>query len=104
MTSQSQSTSNPYRIYVITWITLLIVTVAMLAAEAFHLHRWFLIGFLLIFMMVKAVMIGGNFMHLRFEKPNLSVMVAVGILITSLILFTFISQESAHVLSRTVVR
>jgi cytochrome c oxidase subunit IV len=104
MTSQGHSTSNPYRIYVFTWIVLLIVTVAMLGAEALHFPRWFLIGFLLIFMMVKAVMIGGNFMHLRFERLNLSIMVAVGILITSLILFTFISQESGHVLSRTVVR
>src|SRR6185503_17152151 len=100
--SHSSSTGNPYRIYLITWVALLVITVAMLAAEAFHLPRWFLIGFLLLFMMVKAVMIGGNFMHLRFEKPNLSIMVAVGILITSLILFAFISQESGHVLSRSV--
>ena len=33
---------------------------------------WFLVLFLLAFMMVKAVMIGGNFMHLRFERANLA--------------------------------
>ena len=32
--------------------------------------RWFLVVFLLAFMMVKAAMIGGNFMHLRFEKAQ----------------------------------
>ena len=57
--------ASPYRVYWITWMILLAITVAMLAAESFHMPRWFLIGFLLLFMMVKAVMIGGNFMHLR---------------------------------------
>ena len=48
------ATGNPYRIYRITWVILLIITVAMLASEAFHLPRLFLILFLLCFMMVKA--------------------------------------------------
>ncbi len=88
---------NPYRIYRVTWVILLIITMAMLASEAFHLPRIFLVVFLLAFMMVKATMIGGNFMHLRYEKPSLAVMVAGGILITSLILFSFISREAHHV-------
>ena len=70
--------TNPYRIYWVTWASCSSITVAMLAAEKFHMPRWFLVVFLLAFMMVKAVMIGGNFMHLRFEKPNLALMVAVG--------------------------
>jgi len=93
----SDTTGNPYRIYRITWIILLIITMAMLAAEALHLPRLFLIVFLTAFMMVKAVMIGGNFMHLRYERPSLALMVAGGILITSLILFSFISREAHHV-------
>jgi hypothetical protein len=52
--------------------------------------------------MVKAVMIGGNFMHLRFERRNMSIMVAGGLLVTSLILFAFIAPESWHVLARSV--
>jgi caa(3)-type oxidase subunit IV len=92
---------NPYRIYWVTWAILLVITVAMLAAEELRLPRWFLIVFLLCFMMVKAVMIGGNFMHLRYEKRNLSIMVGAGILVTSLILFSFISNESRHVLELT---
>ena len=93
----SNAAGNPYRIYRITWVILLIITVAMLASEALHLPRWFLVVFLVAFMMVKATMIGGNFMHLRYEKPSLAVMVAGGILITSLILFSFISREAHHV-------
>jgi cytochrome c oxidase subunit IV len=93
----SETTGNPYRIYVITWVVLLMITVAMLAAEMFHLPRWFLIVFLTCFMMVKAVMIAGNFMHLRFERPSLALVVASGLLVTSLILFSFISREAHHV-------
>jgi caa(3)-type oxidase subunit IV len=88
---------NPYRVYLITWAILLVVTVAMLAAEKFHMPRWFLVSFLLVFMMVKAVMIGGNFMHLRYEKRNLAFMVAAGLIVTSLILFFFITPESRYI-------
>ena len=93
----SEPTGNPYRIYRVTWVILLIITMAMLAAEALHLPRLFLIVFLLAFMMVKAVMIGGNFMHLRYERPSLALMVAAGILVTSLILYSFISREAPHI-------
>ena len=92
---------SPYRVYWVTWIILLVITVAMLAAESFHMPRWFLLIFLLVFMMVKAVIIGGNFMHLRYEKRNLAFMVATGILVTSLILFFFIRPEARYVLEHT---
>ena len=95
------ASGNPYKIYWTTWVVLLIITVAMLAAERFHLPRLFLVAFLLAFMAVKAAMIGGNFMHLRFEKASLAVMVAVGIVVTSLILFGFLTSESASVLAKT---
>jgi cytochrome c oxidase subunit IV len=95
--SETAPGANPYKIYWITWGILLVITVAMLAAEMFHLPRLFLVLFLLTFMMVKAAMIGGNFMHLRFERRNLALMVSLGILVTSLILYTFITPESWHV-------
>ena len=93
--------ANPYRIYVTTWIILLVITVAMLASEAMHMPRWFLLVYLLGFMMVKASMIGGNFMHLRFERRNLVVIVAAGILVTSLILFAYITPETWNVLAKS---
>jgi cytochrome c oxidase subunit IV len=93
---------NPYRIYWITWGLLLVITVAMLMAEKFHMPRIVLVVFLLAFMMVKAVMIGGNFMHLRFEKTNLGIMVFIGIMVTSLILFTFITPEAHSVLEKSI--
>ena len=100
--SDTQAGTSPYRIYWITWAILLVITVAMLAAEEMHMPRWFLLVFLLAFMMVKAVMIAGNFMHLRFEKRNLAFMVGAGILVTSLILYGFVSRESHHVFEHTI--
>jgi cytochrome c oxidase subunit IV len=92
---------SPYRVYWVTWSILLVITLAMLLAESLQMPRWFLIVFLVAFMMVKAVMIGGNFMHLRYEKRNLAVMVAAGILVTSLILFFFIRPEARYVLEHS---
>jgi cytochrome c oxidase subunit IV len=94
--------ANPYKSYWITWAILLAITVGMLMAEELHLPKWFLLVFLLVFMAVKAVMIAGNFMHLRHEQRNLAVMVAAGIVVTSLILYTYVSFESRHVLERTI--
>ncbi|MET0554041.1 MAG: cytochrome C oxidase subunit IV family protein [Vicinamibacteria bacterium] len=102
MTASDTTSGSPYRIYWVTWAILLAITVAMLAAEEFHMPRWFLLIFLLAFMMVKAVLIGGNFMHLRFEKRTLPWMVGIGIIVTSLILYTFVSRESQHVLQQAI--
>lgn len=99
--SDTPAAGNPYKVYWVTWAILLVITVAMLAAETFHMPRWFLVVFLLAFMMVKAVMIGGNFMHLRYEKRNLAAMVALGILLTSFILYAFIRPEARHVLQHS---
>jgi|SRR4051812_4625556 caa(3)-type oxidase subunit IV len=95
---------KPYRIYLVTWAVLLVITVLMLAAEKFDMPRWFLVLFLLAFMAVKAVMIAGNFMHLKFEKKNLAFIVAVGLVVTSLILYSFITPESQHIFEKTTYR
>ena len=95
--------TSPYAIYWKTWVLLLIVTVAMLVSEKFHMPRILLIVYLLVFMMVKASFIGGNFMHLRFERTNLVVIVAAGILVTSLILFLFITPETSSVLIKSAI-
>ena len=102
MTTSETGSGSPYKIYWVTWIILLVITVAMLAAEEFHMPRWFLLVFLLVFMMVKASLIGGNFMHLRYEKRTLPWMVGIGILVTTLILYTFVSRESQHVLQQAI--
>jgi cytochrome c oxidase subunit IV len=93
---------NPYAIYFRTWWILLIITGAMLASEAFHMPRLLLVVYLLAFMLVKAAMIGGNFMHLRHERTNLVVLVAVGLLVTSLIFVLFTSPEAASIAQKSI--
>jgi cytochrome c oxidase subunit IV len=97
----SQGSANPYRVYRSTWAILLAITLAMLAAEKLHMPPLFLVLFLLAFMMVKAVMISGNFMHLRHEHRRMAYVVGIGILATSLILFAFLTPEAANVLAKT---
>jgi len=100
MSEGTAAHGSPYRIYWVTWGILLVITVAMLAAEKFHFPRIFLVLFLVVFMLVKATMIGGNFMHLRYEQRNLAFIVAAGLLVTSVILFSFITPESLSVRAR----
>jgi caa(3)-type oxidase subunit IV len=101
MSDTTHGSGNPYKIYYITWAILLVITVLMLAAEKFHMPRWFLLLFLLGFMAVKAVMIAGNFMHLKFENRHLAAVVAVGLVVTSLILYAFITPEAKHIHDNT---
>jgi cytochrome c oxidase subunit IV len=97
----SEHAQHPYRVYWLTWGALLVITVLMLLSESVHLARWVMVPFLVAFMMLKAVMIGGNFMHLRFERKNLAFMVFAGIMVTSLILFTYIVPETANIYTRS---
>jgi caa(3)-type oxidase subunit IV len=100
MSDAVKAHGSPYKIYWVTWGILLVITVAMLLAEKFHLPRLFLVLFLVIFMLVKATMITGNFMHLRYEQRNLAFIVGAGLLVTSAILFSFITPESFSVKAR----
>jgi caa(3)-type oxidase subunit IV len=100
MTETATGHGSPYKIYWVTWGILLVITVAMLVAEKFHMPRVFLVLFLVVFMLVKATMITGNFMHLRYEQRSLAFIVAAGLLVTSAILFSFITPESFSVRAR----
>ena len=93
MSEGATAHGSTYKIYWVTWGILLVITVAMLAAEKFHLPRVFLVLFLVVFMLVKATMITGNFMHLRYEQRNLAFIVALGLLVTSAILFSFLLES-----------
>jgi cytochrome c oxidase subunit IV len=98
--TEAAKAHGPYRIYWVTWGILLVITVAMLVAEKFHFPRLFLVLFLLVFMLVKAAMITGNFMHMRHEHRYLAWIVGLGLLLTSAILFSFITPESFSVKAR----
>ena len=87
-----------YKFYWGTWATLLVFTLLMLGTSLVTLPKAVLIGLLLVAMLVKASLIGAHFMHLRFEKLSLGVMVAAGILATAAILFGVIAFDGLRIL------
>lgn len=87
-----------YRLYWHTWLFLLALTAVMLGVEFLSWPEWLLLAVLLGAMLMKAAFIAGNFMHLRFERPVLIWMVAVGLLVTAFVLILFLALDARHVL------
>lgn len=86
-----------YKGYWLTWGILLVITAVMLATELLPWSRFLVIGLLLVAMLIKIVLIGGEFMHLRFERPALVVAVAGSILFFSAFLFILIAFDGLRI-------
>jgi caa(3)-type oxidase subunit IV len=91
-----------YTLYWIVWGVLLMVTIGMMVTGSAMIPRGLLVGVLLLAMLVKASLIGGYFMHLRFERPALIVAVAAGLLATSAVLFLLIASDGVRMLTSGV--
>ena len=87
-----------YKSYWVTWGILLAITGVMLVAEFLTWPKIFVIGLLLAAMMIKASLIAGQFMHLRFERPALTLAVAGAILFFSAFLFILIAFDGLRIL------
>jgi len=92
--SESFATS---RLYWGTWLALLALTMLMLAIDSSPLPRAAFLTLIVSAMIGKAALIGANFMHLRFERWVLPVMVVVGLLINGLILFALIAPDAVRI-------
>jgi len=86
-----------YRRYWITWFFLLAVTMGMLLLEYVSWPQWILLAVLVLAMLVKASVISGYFMHLRFEKPALILIIGAGLLLTGAILFVLLALDASRV-------
>ncbi|MFQ5776902.1 MAG: cytochrome C oxidase subunit IV family protein [Terriglobia bacterium] len=87
-----------YRVYWFTWALLLLLTLGMLGTGHLSLSKGLVLLLLLGAMLAKASLIGAYFMHLRFEKLLLALMVAVGIVATAAALFLLISFDGVRIL------
>jgi cytochrome c oxidase subunit IV len=87
-----------YRIYWFTWLLLLILTLVMISVGYAAVPKILIVLFLLLAMFLKIGLIGGYFMHLRYEKPTLIVTVAGGILLTAAVLFFLLIPDGLRVL------
>lgn len=88
-----------YRLYWIIWGVLLVLTLLMMVVGSATIPKAILVGGLLVAMLVKASLIGGYFMHLRFERPALVISVAAGLLATAAVLFFLIAPDGVRVLN-----
>jgi caa(3)-type oxidase subunit IV len=92
-----QSLGSHARVYWITWSILLGLTVVMLAADGAPISRTALVVLMLGAMTTKAVLIAGNFMHLRQERAGLVLTVIVGLFAMALVLFALIAPDAMRI-------
>ena len=85
------------RIYWITWLVLLAFTVVMLWMDSVSIPRSAFVAFMLVAMLTKASIIGANFMHLRFERTPLVLIVVLGLLVTGAVLYVLIVPDAVRI-------
>jgi len=103
--------TGSYGLYWRIWFILLIVTLVMVfidrpTAQALQgsepmFPQGVLIFILVSAMLLKALLIGSYFMHLRFERVAISLAVLVGLLINGAILFFLIVPDACRILGMT---
>jgi caa(3)-type oxidase subunit IV len=87
-----------HRIYWTIWVILLALTVTMLVLDRAPMPRGLFVAAVVAAMLVKAMLIAGYFMHLRFERPPLVAGVVIGLFLNGLILFVLIAPDAARIL------
>lgn len=85
------------RVYWITWGVLLCITVMMLVLDGSNLSPTPFVALMLGAMAMKATLIGGNFMHLRHERAELTATVVIGIFAFGLLLYVLIAPDAARI-------
>lgn len=89
---------TPYRTYWIAWAILLVLTTVMVVTEGAGLPRGATIAVVLGAMATKVTLIGGWYMHLRFERAALIASVVGGTFATAAFLFFLIAVDGAAML------
>ena len=87
-----------WKLYWGVWSILLALTLIMVYLDQTNLARPLLVTILIAAMMVKAGLIAGYFMHLRFERLGLILLVLVGLLATGVVLFALIAPDGTRIL------
>jgi cytochrome c oxidase subunit IV len=86
-----------YSVYWRTWFVLLILTLVMVLFDQADVPRALLLSILLFAMLLKAGLIAGNFMHLKYERLSLAITVAASLLLTGAVLFFLIAPDGARI-------
>ena len=89
---------SSYRTYFLIWFVLLALTIVMIVTEGAGLPRALTVGVVLAAMAAKVVLIGGWFMHLRYERVGLVAAVVGGTMLTAAVLFFLIAPDGINAL------
>ena len=93
----SQSGAIGTRVYWATWCVLLVLTLLMVWLDGASIPRLPFAVAMIAAMLTKASIIAANFMHLRFERVPLVLMVAVGLLVTGTVLYVLIIPDAYRI-------
>lgn len=94
-------TVHGYRIYLVTWFWLAVLTVLALSVHYVSMPKGITALLLTIISMAKIGLIAAFFMHLKFEKLNL-VMITITPLILAVILWFLIAPDTSDTARRTL--
>lgn len=90
-----------YGLYWRTWGALLLITLLMVVLDEAPFARPALVAVMLGAMLSKAALIAGHFMHLRFERLALTVMIVLGLLVNGALLFVLIVPDAVRLAEMT---
>ena len=90
--------ASTYRTYWVIWGVLLAFTLAMIAVEGANLPRILTLVVLTGAMFAKATLITAWFMHLKYERTALILVVVLGTLITVTFLAGLLAVDGAYML------
>ena len=93
----AETEAGGYRIYVVTWLWLLAITVVELAIVLMHVPKLILATALVIMALLKAGLIVAYFMHLRYERLSFIYAVAVPMVLLAVVLWTGTFPDALHV-------
>ena len=93
----SQKGAVNTKVYWITWSVLLAFTLVMVWLDGASIPRLVFVIAMLAAMLAKASLIASNFMHLRFERVSLILMVVIGLLVTGAVLWVLIVPDALRI-------
>lgn len=104
MSESEHSASHGYKGYWMIWVVLLVATVTMIFIGDSQMSTAPQVVLLLMGSSIKATLIIFFYMHLRFEKMGLIMIVMVGIFVTSLLMFAIPAYDGTQILERSLYK
>ncbi len=104
MSESEHSASHGYKGYWMIWVILLVATVTMIFIGESQMSTAPQVVLLLMGSSIKATLIIFFYMHLRFEKMGLIMIVMVGIFVTSLLMFAIPAYDGTQILENSLYK